>query len=328
MGVLKAGIIGCGAVTQKSYISNLPRCGKIVISYLFDTNIEMALKAAKGSDIEVVSLDVLKKKCDIIIIATPPSSHFELLKDVLLEGKMVICEKPFLTNAIEVQEVLEIVKKYKSQLFVAHFRRCFPTLKLANDLIKTNILGEVKSISIFEGGKFSWHTESGYVFNDKSGGVLYDTGSHSLDMALYVTSLDLQTISKVHINTIKRDKVEPSHEIKAALKLELESNKVVDFDFMLSRYGVLSNKIKIECENGYLEIPIDMKNYIKIGRNDKFTILYTKEKYEDLMDCFAIQFDEMLNDDINDKFKAYRFSNLVKILETVRDFESNIESLS
>ncbi|CAN1556580.1 MviM Predicted dehydrogenases and related proteins [Spirosomataceae bacterium] len=328
MGTLKAGIIGCGAVTQKSYISNLPRCGKIVISYLFDTNIEMALKAAKGTDIEAVSLNELKKKSDIIIIATPPSTHFELLKDVLVEGKMVICEKPFLTNAIEVQEVLEIAKKYNSQLYVAHFRRCFPTLKLANELISTNILGEVKGISIFEGGKFSWHTESGYVFSDKSGGVLYDTGSHSIDMALYVTSLDLQTISKVHINTITRDKVEPSHEIKAALKLELESNKAVDFNFMLSRYGVLSNKIKIECENGYLEIPIDMKNYIKIGRNDKFTILYTKEKYENLMDCFAIQFDEMLNDDINDKFKAYRFSNLVKILETVRDFESNIESLS
>lgn len=328
MGILKAGIIGCGAVTQKSYISNLPRCGKIVISYLFDTNIEMALKAAKGSDIEVVNLNDLKKKSDIIIIATPPSTHFELLKDVLLEGKIVICEKPFLTNAFEVIEVLEIAKKYNSQLFVAHFRRCFPTLKLANDLIKTNVLGLVKRISIYEGGKFSWHTESGYVFKEKSGGVLYDTGSHSIDMALYITSLDLQTISKVQVNSIKRDKEEPSHEIKVNLKLDLDTNKSVDFNFMLSRYGVLSNKIKVECENGYLEIPIDMKNYIKIGRNDKFTILYTKEKYENLMDCFAIQFDEMLNDDTNDKFKAYRFSNLVKILEIVRDFESNIESMS
>ncbi len=46
---------------------------------------------------------------DIIDIATPPSSHFELCKKAIESGKHVICEKPLFGSIAEVDEMAEIL---------------------------------------------------------------------------------------------------------------------------------------------------------------------------------------------------------------------------
>src|SRR6218665_3583230 len=127
MTVKKVGIIGCGAVTQKSYLANLPRISNLSISYLHDINQELVSKIAKKIDAQSVTIDEMIQLADVIIIATPPSTHFELLKKVMVRGKKVICEKPFLPSPTEVDYILELAESNGCELFVAHFRRTFPT---------------------------------------------------------------------------------------------------------------------------------------------------------------------------------------------------------
>jgi len=311
------GIIGCGAVTQKQYAKVLGMFHEDVsIDYVFDLNDELAALVAQQLGAKAVTKELLLSKSDIVVIATPPQSHFELIKDALKPGNKVICEKPFVGSIKECNELIALAKERKSELFVAHFRRTFPSVKLAQSIIKSKILGEVQAIEVYEGGKFSWITKSGYVYKDPFGGVLFDTGSHTIDMALFIANIDTIGLEP-KVVSIQKDKDEPAHDITAKLKLTTATSSI-DLKIKLSRKLLLSNKIRITCQNGFIDVPAaTMANYIRISSPISSTIVYAADKYDDLMDCFAMQFKDMFFDVKDSVYDASRFINLTKILEII-----------
>ncbi|RZK38503.1 MAG: Gfo/Idh/MocA family oxidoreductase [Pedobacter sp.] len=315
--IRSVGIIGCGAVIQSSYTEALGKYDNIVVRYVYDLNKDLAIKVAKIFHAEVVEKHELLLKSDIIIIATPPSSHFELIKESLAQGKKIICEKPFVGTVKEAEDLIELARNKGAQLFVAHFRRYYPSVLLAQSLVESGVLGKISEIEVYEGGKFSWQTQSGYVYTDPYGGVLFDTGSHTIDMALFVSGLDKTQDFSVDIVDLSKDKLEPAHHVEAALKINAGTSKI-DFKLKLSRRTILANKIRIKGENGHIDISVQLTNYVRLtGKNGKSTVLYSPNSYDYFYDCFASQFKEMFGDVENSIFSADRFRNLVNVLQVV-----------
>jgi predicted dehydrogenase len=313
----KLGIIGCGAVTQNSYVTALKMYNSIDVRYVYDINEELAVEVAQLLGAEAVSKEKLLADSDITVIATPPSTHYQLVKEALAYGKKVICEKPFVGRVTECLELLDIAKANKSKLYVAHFRRCIPSVELANSIIKSGILGLVESVEAYEGGHFAWVTKSGYVFKDPFGGVLFDTGSHTIDTALYIANLDSVELT-TNVLQVNRDRQEPSHEIDAEMELIRTDNSKITFKLKLSRRSILANKIRIKCTNGYIDVSTGMTNYIRLGGKSTSTVLYSNINYKELNDCFALQFEQMFADDVQDSiFDAPLFINLTKVLENI-----------
>ena len=85
------------------------------------------------------------------------------------------------------------------------------------------VLGQVTELSAFEGGRFSWQAESGYVYKDPYGGVLFDTGSHTLDTLLYVACFDTGSLEVTTVHT-QRDSRRVLHGKSAASRLRLSRN--------------------------------------------------------------------------------------------------------
>ncbi|WP_259067296.1 Gfo/Idh/MocA family protein [Mucilaginibacter sp. X4EP1] len=309
------GIIGCGAVTQNQYLKALGMYHDIAVKYVFDINQELAHVMAAQFGANVVTKEELLSNSDIVVIATPPSTHFQLINEALKKGNKVICEKPFVGSVADCKELIKVAAAREAELYVAHFRRTFPSVQLAQSIIKSKILGNVLGIEVYEGGRFSWQTQSGYVYKDPYGGVLFDTGSHTIDMALFMANIDTGEFEP-EVISITKDKSEPSHEIAAELKLK-SSAYDINLKVKLSRKLLLSNKVKIICENGYMDIPAGMANYVRIGSKLSSTVVYSDTKYDDLMDCFAIQFNDMFYDKPESIFSAGRFLNLTKILEVI-----------
>ena len=55
--------------------------------------------------------DIIKsKEIDAVIIATPVSTHYELAKSALLNGKHVLIEKPMTSNAVQAEELILLAK--------------------------------------------------------------------------------------------------------------------------------------------------------------------------------------------------------------------------
>jgi hypothetical protein len=312
------GIVGCGSVVRKFYIPFIHNLEEIELRYITDVNQKSAEELSSILNCEYIHLDKLIKKADIIIIATPPNTHYELIKKALKKDKIVVCEKPFVGSLSEAKELINLSEKQNSQLYIAHIRRCFPSVILARKLISTGIMGELKEIFLQEGGKFNYNSQSNYVYENKLGGVLLDTGSHTIDTALFITKLDEKNITNIAINKFWVSSKEPSHEIKVQLSLNT-IDKPIKLNIHLSRLRVLANKISFIFENGEINLPAEFSNYIKVTGKSSSSRLYSNDPYNDFMDLFPIQYHHMFNknSEMNNNFKAERFTNLTNILETI-----------
>jgi predicted dehydrogenase len=309
------GIIGCGAVTQNNYVKALPMFSDIKVKAVFDVDEKQAILVAKQLNSTYTSKTDLLSSCDIIIIATPPSTHRLLIEESLSKDKIIICEKPFVGSAEDAGYLVNLAEASRAKLYVAHFRRLFPSVILARDIIKSKLLGDILSIEVYEGGRFSWQTKSGYVYNDPFGGVVFDTGSHTIDMALFIAGLDVSSLSISNVET-KKNKSEPSHEIFSTMLLNSEDQEF-KFSVKFSRKILLANKIRINGSNGYLDIPVGLANFARLGTKYDSTVIYSNTKYNDLMDCFAMQFKYMFYSSDNSIFDAARFINLTNVLERI-----------
>jgi predicted dehydrogenase len=310
------GIIGCGAVVQKNYVKALSLYPDIDVACVNDLNPAAAAKLAASSGAAISSLEKIKEECTIVVIATPPSSHAALVEEMLVSGRTVICEKPFVGTKSDAEHLTRLTEERSSELFVAHFRRCFPSVRLARSLMESGILGPVTGVSAYEGGRFSWESESGYVYKDPYGGVLFDTGSHTLDMLLYVACLDSGTL-ETKVTGAERDCPEPSHDLEARVALTREGREIAGH-FKFSRSLATANKIRVDCQNGFVELPAGMANYVRLGKpGGRSVIVFARESYGDLMDCFALQFRQMFYPDAERTFAAGNFINLAAVLESL-----------
>src|SRR3989344_4553435 len=56
---------------------------------------------------------IKNRKVDCVVIATPPSTHFNLAKMAIEAGKNVLMEKPMVASLKEAKSLKAIVKKHK-----------------------------------------------------------------------------------------------------------------------------------------------------------------------------------------------------------------------
>lgn len=319
MNTMRIGIIGCGTVTAASYVPSLKRMEGTEVSYVYDVVEANARGVAQALNAKVEQPDFIFKNSDFTIIATPPSSHYELIRQGLSIGaRNIVSEKPFLGNVGQAEELIAMAKDAGAHLYVAHFRRCFPSVNLARQLSLSGILGDLRSIKIAEGGRFAWPTKSGYVTKDPFGGVLFDTGSHTIDMAIFAAGLDIADC-KAKVRKVIRDKPEPSHEISAELNLEAGSNSV-ECGLKFSRFGDLSNRIKLQYEKGTVEFSAAFENKIRMTVNGRSIVMCSEQNFHHMGDCFVYQYYQMFNSIESDKFEASRFLTLTSVLEQVSSF--------
>ncbi len=81
-----------------------------------------------------------------VAIATPAVTHYQLVKQALLNGKDVFVEKPLATTLKEGEELVEIAKKHGRILMVGHILRYHPAVIKLKELIDSGELGKIQYI--------------------------------------------------------------------------------------------------------------------------------------------------------------------------------------
>jgi len=124
---------------------------------------------------------------DLIVIATPNTTHYELAKAALESGKHVVVDKPFTVHSKEAEALIQIAKDHGRILTVYHNRRWDGDFLTIKKLLSEKVLGDVY---LYEAHfhRFRPHPnpqrwkESEFV----GSGILYDLGSHLIDQALHL----------------------------------------------------------------------------------------------------------------------------------------------
>jgi predicted dehydrogenase len=314
--MISLGLIGCGTVVHTNYAATLRGRDAYRVRYVCDTNTVQAASAATLFDAEAVSLDTLVDRADAIIISTPPSTHSSLVRASVGPGRTVLCEKPYMTTYTDANEAADAARVAGANLYVGHFRRSYPQLELAQKLVAQGVLGEITGFSASEGGRFTWRAVSDYPVKDPSGGVLWDTGSHTLDMALFASGLDRCPNIEVHDIQVDKDKSEPSHDFRAEFNLSAHAC-MVKGRVHVSRKEALPNLITIVGSRGRLTFATDLDDRVRLTTATGSTVLLAERSYEDLMECFDLQVRRVLLDDRAEPFAASNFIGQIKLIEAL-----------
>ncbi len=83
------------------------------------------------------------KKVDLVAIATPVHTHYQLARQALTAGKHVLVEKPLTGNVAEAEELVDLAAKHGRVLMVDHTFIYHPAVEKIRDLIKRGELGDI-----------------------------------------------------------------------------------------------------------------------------------------------------------------------------------------
>jgi len=144
--MINLGVIGCGQ-WGPNHIRNFAQVQDARVLMCADLSPDR-LRAMKESFRTVHTTahykDILKHpKIDAVVISTPSASHYKLVKESLLAGKDVLCEKPLCLNEKHAKELIRIASAKKKILMVGHVFLYNAGIQALRHLIQRKHCGQI-----------------------------------------------------------------------------------------------------------------------------------------------------------------------------------------
>ncbi|WP_136516073.1 Gfo/Idh/MocA family protein [Geomonas edaphica] len=83
------------------------------------------------------------KDIDVVAVVTPVSSHFEIARKALANGKHIFIEKPFTASVAEAEKLIELAERRNLKIMVDHTFLFTGAVKKIKELIDDGILGDL-----------------------------------------------------------------------------------------------------------------------------------------------------------------------------------------
>ncbi|WP_110668606.1 oxidoreductase [Salinicola halophilus] len=125
-----------------------------------------------------------REDIDLVVIPTPNTTHYALVKAALEAGKHVVVDKPFTVTVAEAEELCLLAAKQKRWLAVFHNRRWDADFLTVRNLIDGRTLGDVVH---FESHFDRFRPEISQRWREEptpGSGIWFDLGAHLLDQSL------------------------------------------------------------------------------------------------------------------------------------------------
>jgi predicted dehydrogenase len=156
---------------------------------------------------------------DLVVLGTPPATHFPLAKAALEAGLDVVVDKPFAVSSAQGRELIALADRLGRVLTVFHNRRWDGDFLTVRKLLAGDALGEV---SRFESSFERWSPAISKAWKASAtaadgGGVLFDLGTHLIDQALQLFG--------------------PAEVVHAELQIRRRDEKADDDAFVVLQHG-------------------------------------------------------------------------------------------
>jgi predicted dehydrogenase/threonine dehydrogenase-like Zn-dependent dehydrogenase len=215
--LINTGFIGAGSFAQNYLIPNVKAWGASLDGVATSRGITSKNVAEKfkfnfcSSDANDI---ISSKEINTVFIATPHSSHADLITKALEAGKNVFVEKPLAINHGQLKAVIEAKAKYDHVLMVGFNRRFAPVSKSIKQIFKDAAEPKVINIRINAGSipKEHWIQQP-----DIGGGRIVGEICHFIDLMQYFA--DAEPI-KVYAESISTNNglINPEDNIAITIK--------------------------------------------------------------------------------------------------------------
>jgi predicted dehydrogenase len=156
-------------------------------------------------------------RVDLVTVATPNSTHFEITKAFLEGGFNVLCEKPMTMTVEEGEEIVKIAAKTSKICAVNYCYSAYPMVREMREMVRTGQVGKIRLIvTNFSHGHHGDATDADnprvrWRYDPAMAGVsgqFADCGIHALHMASFIAGDQVRSLSADFASTISSRELE------------------------------------------------------------------------------------------------------------------------
>ena len=194
---IRVGLLAYGAIGSEHNMA-VQKTSGLVLAAVCDTKPERIAAAREVAPDFVGFSDATEMLdsglLDLVVISTPPNSHFHWAKQSLERGIHVVLEKPMALTTDECDQLIQLSLDKNLLLVVYQNRRFDSDFVTMRSQILSGAIGEVYQFDTFVGGYSRpcdyWHSDAVV-----SGGAIFDWGSHFIDQILNIINDDVAHVS-------------------------------------------------------------------------------------------------------------------------------------
>jgi len=267
----KVGVVGLGkmGIMHACLLNVLPN---VKVSALCDKSRLMRI-IAKRAFRDALITDSLEEFVDLsldaIYVLTPIPSHYPIVKKIYVEdlAKHVFVEKTLSSNYPQSEELNLLSQKHFSVNMVGYMKRFGVTFNQAKTLLDEQVLGELISFDAYAFSSDFADVPEGSALSEARGGVLWDLGSHVVDLAVWFFG-DLNVTSAT-VNS----RIVPGSEDAVDFEVKGSNDFQGKFEVSWSKSGYHMPEfgLSIRGANGTLKVNDDeVKLELKQGQPEKW----------------------------------------------------------
>ena len=202
--------------------------------------------------------DIQKSKFDGYVVATATDSHIGLLDNLIPLGKPILCEKPISLTVEDTDSVIEVCKKFGTQIQVGFQRRFDPPISKAAKMVASGQVGSLYTMHMYAHD----HLPSTLEFLEGSGSIYRDLHVHDFDLIRWITQSE---ISKVYATqAIREHKQYAKYDDADVSLISLTTASGVQVAITGTRHNPVGHDVRIEI--------FGSKDSISVGLNRKTPI--------------------------------------------------------
>ncbi len=203
MSKIRLGMIGCGGYTRYRLNNTLGVAEAEVVALADPEPSQIALTkekhpATKDCKEYADYKDLLASgDVDAVMIATPHTQHVDQICDALDAGLHALCEKPLVTSVADAHRVIAARDKAGKVGMVSYQRRFQPEFRTIRERLASGEAGKLQFVVGLSCQEWKRGTAGSWrqIPELSGGGQLNDTGSHFVDILLYLVGKQARSVS-------------------------------------------------------------------------------------------------------------------------------------
>ncbi len=114
---------------------------------------------------------------EAVIVATPAATHYSITRQLLINGKNVLVEKPITLESAQARELIAIAEEKKLKLMVGHVLLYHPAISKLKHLLEAGKIGKLQYV-------YSNRLNFGTVRNEEN--ILWSFAPHDISVIQYL----------------------------------------------------------------------------------------------------------------------------------------------
>ena len=185
-------VLGCGRI-GRMHADNIAAHARAELAGVFDVHAPSAEEVASKHGVQNFASaeeTITNDSVDAVLIATPTSTHVDLLEACVKAGKPLLCEKPIDLSLDRVNALKKRIAETDVPIMLGFVRRFDPGHAAAKQASTDGDIGDLHQVIITS--RDPGMAPDGYI--ETSGGIFRDMTIHDLDLARFMLGEEVSDV--------------------------------------------------------------------------------------------------------------------------------------